>query len=110
MLHFVSHSLYDARQFMAGDMRKANIGVMSHPAVPVTSAKTGRFHSDNDPMVFGTGIRHISDLQSPPEFFIHDGFHFFLFSQIQFLNTGSVSRPGQSQSLSSSSLRLLPSA
>jgi hypothetical protein len=49
--HELAFGRYHARQFMARYVRHANVGIVSHPAVPITSANAGRFDGDDHAVI-----------------------------------------------------------
>jgi hypothetical protein len=66
---------YEAGKFVARDVGKADVRVVSLPAMPVAAAKAGRLHFDNHPARRWLGVRHKADLRVKAKGLEHDGFH-----------------------------------
>ena len=56
-------SLNDSGKLMARHMWKADIRIMSHPAVPITATQTRCFDRDHHAAVRGFGVRQLLDAQ-----------------------------------------------
>jgi len=60
---------------MTGNMRQLDVGVVSHPAMPVAAADTAGFYGDNDAIVRRRGIGDDLDVEGLLELFIDGGSH-----------------------------------
>ena len=70
-----SDVLNHSGQLVARDMRQRNIGIVPHPAVPVTAADPGSLSSDDDASPGGRGVGHALNGYGSGERFEDDGFH-----------------------------------
>jgi len=64
-----------AGKLVPRNVRHANIRVMPHPSVPITSAKTSRFDSDHHAIIGGHRIVDILNAQRLSELVVDRGFH-----------------------------------
>ncbi len=66
--HIAADRLDDTGQLMPRHMRKfPDIGVVTHPAVPVAPAQPGSLHPDHGARARRLGVGHVADLRLPAE-------------------------------------------
>ncbi len=70
-----SHRFNDASQFMPRHMRQCDIRVVTHPAVPVTAAKSCGTHTNHDAVSGWCWIRNVLQRQRPAKSLKHYGSH-----------------------------------
>src|SRR6185312_3539845 len=73
--HLPAGGDHRAGQFVAGHMRQADVGIVSHPAMPVGAAEARRLDLDNDALRRGLWVRHGFDRRHLAEFLEDNGFH-----------------------------------
>ena len=64
--HRLAGRLDDAGEFVAGDVREGDVGVVTLPAVPVAAAEAGGFDPDDDSVRRGHRVRHLPYLGRLP--------------------------------------------
>jgi|SRR5688572_16958281 len=67
--------LDDTCKFMARNVGQGDVGVVSHPSVPVAAADPAGLYSDDGALVRGYGIRYVSDLKRLLKLFVDRCFH-----------------------------------
>ena len=73
--HLASHRGDSAGKLVTRHMRQHDIGIMSHPAMPVAAAQAGRLDLDDHAFKLGGGIGDFGQDGRLPEGFVEDGFH-----------------------------------
>src|SRR5579872_6541010 len=70
-----ANCLHDSCKLVTRYMRESDVGIVSNPAVPVTSAQTCGHDFDHHAMCFGGWIWDLAQRGCAGERFIQDGFH-----------------------------------
>jgi hypothetical protein len=66
---------YDSCELVAWHVWHPNIGIVSHPAVPITSAKTGRLHGYHHTVVGGNGVVDVPHAEGLLKLLVDRGSH-----------------------------------
>jgi hypothetical protein len=73
--YVLSHLNDLARQFVPRHMGQDNVGIVSHPAMPVAEAEAGGFDSDDDTVGIGYGIGDLLEGNGTLEPGVEKGLH-----------------------------------
>ena len=61
---------------MSGDMGECDIGIVPHPAMPVTPAESGGLYLDDDAIVISSGVRKFFESKRLLKLIKVNSFHF----------------------------------
>ncbi len=74
-MHLAAGCLDDARHFVTGHVRETDIGIVSHPGVPITAANAIGQHPNDHAIRWRLWIGHRLQRQRPLELFEDDSVH-----------------------------------
>ncbi len=73
--HVPANGLDNSRQFVAGHMGKPDVGIMTHPAVPIAAAYARGHDPNNNPVRLRNRIGNLHNFWGDREGFVKHGFH-----------------------------------